>query len=100
MASTTGYDDIPIISKLPSGQAATKLREVGEIDTAEILESAEKEIPQTYGTWALISDKPWQHTAHTLGYLAPALPNSRDLPIQSASNIVPDLTLKGDRPSV
>jgi hypothetical protein len=97
MSLSPWFNDLPVIGKLPPTQAADKLREVGEIDTAEVLESAEKDVLQTYGAWTLLGDKPWQHTAHTLGYLAPAPPNSRDLPIQSVSNIAPDLTLKSDR---
>jgi hypothetical protein len=97
MDTTLWFDDLPVIGKLPPIEAANKLREVNEIDAAEALESVEKDSLQTYGSWTLLGDKPWQHTAHTLGYLAPIPPNSRDLPIQSASNIVPDLTLKGDR---
>lgn len=91
------FNDLPVLGKLPPAEAVAKLREIGEIDTAEVLKSAGEDLPQTCGAQSLLGDKPWQHTAHTLGYLAPAPPNSRDLPIQPASNIAPDLTLKSDR---
>ncbi|OUC16091.1 MAG: hypothetical protein B0A82_03695 [Alkalinema sp. CACIAM 70d] len=97
MNTALWFDDLPILGKLPPAEAAAKLREIGEIDAAEGLTSTEQQIPQTYGTWPLLGDKPWQHTAHTLGYLAPTPPNSRDLPIQSASNVASDFSLKGDR---
>lgn len=97
MNTALWFDDLPVLGKLPPAEAAAKLREIGEIDAAEVLTSAEKESPQTYGTWSLLGDKLYKHTAHTLGYLAPVPANSRDLPIQSASNIATDLTLKGDR---
>ena len=96
MNTISGFDNLPVLGKLPPAEAANKLCEVGEAVAAEVLESARQDIPQTYSAWSLLGDKPWQHTAHTLGYLAPAPPNSRDLPIQPASNITHDLTLKSD----
>ncbi|MBW4692300.1 MAG: hypothetical protein KME27_11090 [Lyngbya sp. HA4199-MV5] len=97
MNTALWFDDLPVLGKLPSAEAAAKLYEMGDNGAAEILESVEQEELETYGVRSFLGDKPWQHTAHTLGYLAPAPPNSRDLPILSASNIAPDFTLKSDR---
>jgi hypothetical protein len=41
-----------------------------------------------------LGPKPWQHTAHAFGYLAPAPPGSDLLPIEHAGNITPDETLR------
>jgi hypothetical protein len=97
MDTALWFDDLPVLGKLPLAEAAIKLREVGEIEDAEVLEAAEKNDPLTFGVCPFGGNKLYKHTAHTFGYLAPAPPNSRDLPIQSANNIIPDLTLKGDR---
>jgi hypothetical protein len=99
MDSMIWFDDIPIIGKLPASQATCKLREVGETNSAEIIESTGNDNSQTYA-WTHLCDKPWLHTAHTLGYLPPSLPNSHDLCICQASNIVPDQTLKNSRINV
>ncbi len=99
MDTALWFDDQPVLGHLPHLQAAAKLREIGDEVTAEVLEEdVDPNIANfsTRSSWPF-HDKPWQHTAHTLGYLAPAPPNSHDLPIQSASNIAPDLTLKSDR---
>jgi len=90
------FDDLPVLGKLPINQAVIKLQEIGELDTALPLKSIE-DAPTTFSTWSLLGDKPWQHTSHALGYLTPTPSNSRDLPIQAASDIAPDLALKGSR---
>ncbi|NJO50903.1 MAG: hypothetical protein HC840_17285, partial [Leptolyngbyaceae cyanobacterium RM2_2_4] len=97
MDTALWFDDLPVLGKLPLAEAAVKLSEMGEIEDAEVLEVAEKNDPLTFGVWPFWGNKLYKHTAHTFGYLAPAPPNSHDLPIQSANNIIPDLTLKGDR---
>jgi hypothetical protein len=87
---------------LPPEEAAAKLREVGDNKTAAALESSLIEPvrgPSTFGVRGLwpFQDKPWQHTAHAFGYLAPATPGNQPLPIQHAGNIVADVTLKNSR---
>ncbi|MBD1932047.1 MULTISPECIES: hypothetical protein [Cyanophyceae] len=59
MTSSLWFDNLPTLGQLAPGQAATKLRELGEIADAEVLESAEKDVPQTYAAWSLLGDKPW-----------------------------------------
>jgi hypothetical protein len=92
------FDDLPVIGKLPPEVAAAKLREVGENKVAHMLESAPPET-RTFGIRALwpFQDKPWQHTAHAFGYLAPAAPGNTNLPIHHAGNIAADPTLKNSR---
>jgi len=45
-------------------------------------------------SWWPFQDRPWQHTAHAFGYLAPAPPGSAPLSIQHAGNIAADPSLK------
>lgn len=99
MDTAPWFDEQPVLGDLPHLQAAAKLREIGDEITAEALE---EEVDPNIANFSarsswLFQDKPWQHTSHTLGYLAPTPPNNRDLPIQPAGSITPDLALKGDR---
>lgn len=92
---------LPLIGRLPPSQVAAKLREIGEDQIADALAAVPRVAPTTYGvlSWLGISrDRAWLHTAHAIGYLAPA-PGTESglLSIRHASNIVPDETLKGAR---
>ena len=42
MSTTSWFDDIPVIGKLPPEQAIEKLREVGEDDVADMLEMTQE----------------------------------------------------------
>ncbi|MFZ2405016.1 MAG: hypothetical protein WAW41_07755 [Methylobacter sp.] len=96
MSTPTWFDDLPVVGKLSPEQAAAKLREVGEEEAATALEAAEETVTRTFGTekWWPFQDKPWQHTAHAFGYLAPASPGNAPLAIRHAGNIASDPTLK------
>jgi hypothetical protein len=93
------FDDLLVLGRLPADQAAAKLREVGEDDAAAALETAPEAEVRTFGTskWWPFQDKPWQHTAHAFGYLAPAAPGSSPLEIRHAGNVPADVTLKNSR---
>src|SRR5437868_13284383 len=102
MYTSNWFDDQPVIGKLPPEQAAAKLREVGENEAADMLEVAldtQSKAFESRGrkSWWPFQDKPWQHTSHAFGYLAPSLPGSDPQPIHSISNISPDPTLKNAR---
>jgi hypothetical protein len=95
--NTSGwFDDTPVLGKLPPDQAVAKLRELGEDEAAESLEIAHAGIPRAFGKSAFwhSQDKPWQHTAHAFGYIAPAAPSNDPLPIRHAGNIAADPSLK------
>jgi hypothetical protein len=102
-SSQTWFDDLPVLGKLPPEQAAAKLRELGDEETATTLETAKEITTRSTGTfksprsWWPFGDKPWQHTAHAFGHLAPAPLDSGPLPIRHAGNIAPDPTLKNSR---
>jgi hypothetical protein len=102
-------DEIPVIGRMSLAEAEAKLRAVGETDIAEALLEGEAESPYEALTmpagdkspWGKLrkqlGPRPWQHTAHAFGYLAPAAPGSDLLPIHHAGNIAPDETLRNDR---
>jgi hypothetical protein len=101
MSTAKWFDDLPVIGKLPPAEAAAKLRELGD-HAATALAPEPFEVmrgPVDFGVRGLwpFQDKPWQHTAHAFGYLAPAAPGNQPLPIQHAGNIPPDTTLKNSR---
>ncbi len=97
----TWFDD-PVLGRLPPHDAAAKLREVGENEAADLLEesehvpSFESKGPGRRGWWPF-QDKPWQHTSHAFGYLAPAAPGSHPWPIAAIGNIPADPRLKHAR---
>ena len=102
MDTSTWFDDLPVLGNMPPEEAAVKLREMGEEETAATLETAKEAPTQTFKSWKPKSwwpfqDKPWQHTAHTFGYLAPVLPGSDLLAIRHVENIPADLHLRGAR---
>lgn len=100
MVTLNRFEDLPVIGKMQPGKAAAKLREVGENDAAAALEAGLAQSVESFRGPAKLwpfQDKPWQHTAHAFGYLAPVPPGSSLQPIQHAGNITPDTFLKGAR---
>jgi hypothetical protein len=95
---------LPVLGTLPPAEAAAKLREVGEDDLADAVDAASQAAPATYGVLSRIGiggDRAWLHTAHAVGFLAPApRPGSGLLPIRHAASITPDHGLKGGRVKV
>jgi hypothetical protein len=66
---------LPVLGSLPPAEAAVKLREVGEDDLADAVDAAPQAAPETYGVLSRIGiggDRAWLHTAHAVGFLAPA----------------------------
>ncbi len=102
MDTSNWFDNIPVLGKLSPEEAAAKLHEVGEDEAAEMLEMAQDSQAKSFEirgrkTWWPFQDKPWQHTAHTFGYLAPAIPAMNLQPIQFVGNIPADPSLKHAR---
>jgi hypothetical protein len=101
MADADWLARLPVIGNLPPDVAAAKLREVGEDEIAQALEEAPEAVPATYGAlsrFGIGQDRVWQHTAHAIGYLAPAGgPQAGLLEIQQAGNIASDEALRGSR---
>lgn len=100
MQKSSWFDTLPVIGSLPPLQAAEKLREVGEEAAARKLERAEGDEAHTFREvgrkrWWPFQDKPWQHTAHTFGYLAPIRTGSDEQPIHHIESIAADTNLRG-----
>src|SRR2546430_1413780 len=68
--SAQPFADLPVIGALPHDAAAAKLREVGEDAAADAVERASPP-PETMraGGWWPFSNRAWQHTAHSIGFL-------------------------------
>jgi len=85
------FDDIPVLAKLPRGEAAAKLREMGDTETAELLER--KGIMAPRGL-----PRPWQHTSHAFGHIPLLdLNSTQPVDITHAGSMPPDDRLKGSR---
>src|SRR5437899_759595 len=101
MADSNWLARLPVIGSLPPGEAAAKLREAGEDELADTLAAAGDAAPSTFGVLSRLGigrDRAWLHTAHAVGYLAPAPgPGSGLLPIRHAASISPDDGLSGAR---
>ncbi|HEY4678166.1 MAG TPA: hypothetical protein VIJ01_13430 [Candidatus Angelobacter sp.] len=103
MSLSLWFDGVPVLGKLPPIQAAAKLREIGDKETAEVIESSEIDVVRSsvIGGWLESlwpsNEKPWRHTSHTFGYLGPSAPGGNFIPIHHAGNIVPDITLRNKR---
>src|SRR6266566_575602 len=103
METSSWFDDVPVIGKLPPEEAAPVLREVGEFDTADRLEMQQGATSQTFGdlgtrkNFWLFQDKPWQHTAHTFGYLVAEPSGGEIWPIRPVDSITAHSHLKQTR---
>ncbi len=95
MADVEWFHDLHIIGYLSPEQALDKLSEIG----FEYEEASRGDLvtPQTYSAQFFTGNKPWQHTAHAIGYLSPVSSSSNDVSIQSSSSIKPSQNLKGSR---
>jgi hypothetical protein len=120
MSTTDWFDDMPVAGKMSKEEMAAKLREMGDEEIAAAMEaelgeekdteetevgmmsapSAESMAPRGMAPAPrarLFGPRPWQYTAHTFGYLAPAAPGDALLPIRQAGNIEADVSLKNSR---
>ncbi len=104
MADRNWLAQLPVIGTMPPGEAAAKLREVGEDELADDLAAAGEAAPVSFGVLPRLGigrDRAWLHTAHTVGYLAPvAGAGSGLLPVRHAASIAADESLRGARVKV
>jgi hypothetical protein len=61
--------NLPVIGAMSHSEAAAKLRQLGEYETAEALERAAPPSQMSAADWWPFGDKAWQHTAHAIGFL-------------------------------
>jgi hypothetical protein len=85
------FDHLPVLSNLPPKEAAAKLRDVGEIEAADLLETGQREPSQVFGLREHLGEvfklKPYQHAGQTLGYIASTYSSLEMHPIEDISRI-------------
>jgi hypothetical protein len=96
MAYSEWFEDVPVVGKLPTSAAVSKLREIGEDETVSELETQKDQPQPALGLNLPFLDRPWLHTAHTFGFI-PAGPSKPSVDIQHASEIQPDESLRHSR---
>jgi hypothetical protein len=100
------FADLPVIARLPPEAALARLEAMGEpLEKAEDVEAPiafETRRPRSLRDWLTGGPRPWQHTAHTIGFLpAAAVPGADGLlAINGVGETPPDPTLKNARVSV
>ena len=100
LRATDALDDTPVLGRMAPQAAAAKLRELGEDAAATAIESAAAAATPEAASFGIFDRiwpgevKPWQHTAHAFGYLAPASPGQDALPIRHAGEVAADSSLK------
>src|SRR3990172_3175437 len=102
MTRSHPFQDTPVIGALAPAEAAARLRELGDMKTASALEPTDDTKSPTAALGGVRSfwpfnDKPWQHTAHAFGYLAPAAIGTATLPIRQVGEVAADESLRGQR---
>ncbi len=99
MPTENWFDDIPVIGNLSPEEAAAKLLEVGEEETAKSLTAPRKKVTTTPTDFGLpedllpFLDKPWLYTQHIFGYVNPSNSEGTELLIEDACEIEADTTL-------
>lgn len=102
MVKSQEFDDLPVLGDMAPELAIAKLRELGEDEVANVLEST----PRTRGAFDGLANMfsflgltppAWVHTAHAFGYLAPGSSEGGMLPIRHAGNMNGDPQLKNSR---
>lgn len=101
VTDNTWFDDLPVLGALSPDEAMAKLRELGEYEFANQIEDKLRDASisvDAFGSISLLSEKAWQHTEHTFGYIQPAPARQTEpTPIQHAGNIIADESLKNSR---
>lgn len=102
MTTSQEFDDLRVLGDMPPEQAIAKLREIGEDEVANTLESAPRRrgpLDSLANMFSLLRLTPpaWVNTAHAFGYLAPASAEGGMLPIRHAGNMNGDPQLKNSR---
>ena len=100
MNAATWFEDVPVIGAMEWEEAAVRLRAAGEEEAAAALDAAEQK-GVSYGRrrrWPW-EPKPWQHTAHAYGYLAPDAEPGEDglLPLSFPGRHIADASLRNSR---
>jgi len=115
MDTPAWFDDLPVLGEFSRKEAIAALKDAGDDETVTILEVAAALDPSQYGssssfgdhtsprtdrtsTWWPFSDKPWQYTSHTYGYLASSTKSGQAvLPIRPLSTVHANPKLRNTR---
>jgi Lon protease-like protein len=71
------FDDVPVLGAQSPDETIGQLRDIGEDEVADMLQASQNTQPSSaFGLrdWFLAANKPYMHTAHAFGYLAPIQP--------------------------
>jgi hypothetical protein len=100
MKTPAWFDDLSVIGNLPIDTAIIKLREIGEEEAALQLDKMQKKIVRSSELgaqkWPFL-DKPWQHTSHVYGYIAPIVSYHGSQAISAIDVISPNESLRDTR---
>jgi hypothetical protein len=92
------FKDIKVIGEYTPERVASKLQQMGDPDTANKFMELANTSQAEEGLFGSRPLQPWEHTAHQYGYIPLRSSEATALqPIQSASAIEPDKTLKNSR---
>jgi hypothetical protein len=96
MSAPLWFDDLPVIGAMSDAEAIKRLDELGETELAAAKKQSLQRSPQAK-SWALWAPRPWEHTSHAFGYLAPGLSPQAPASIQHAGSIEAEAGLKNAR---
>jgi hypothetical protein len=95
------FEDVEVIGQLAPSAVASKLQEMGDLDTADEIIQSISDRPGTVRLFGWGAPKPWQHTTHQFGYIGFLAPGSTGpQSIQYPGAIAADPTLKNHRVNI
>lgn len=100
--TSSWFEDTPVIGRLSRESAVLKLRELGEIEEADVTEAWLARSPGSERAlslsipWPGRDPKAYEHTAHAFGHI-PVGREGDDVEINQAGSIAADASLKGRR---
>jgi hypothetical protein len=97
MSDLIWFDDLPVIGRLPVQEAERRLQELEAPTLKQDSRGATLGAGPSHRFWNPFAAKPWQHTAHSFGYLAPSSKSSASLEIRNAGTIESDSSLRNSR---
>jgi hypothetical protein len=102
MTTNDQFSDTPVIGKMRVEDAAAKLRELEDDESANHLLRASAANQEVFGIrdWLGWETPGWAHTAHAFGYIAPVGVITRPQSIEPAANVAADQSLKNAKVNV
>jgi hypothetical protein len=102
MRNSDWFEDLPVIAQLPDDELAKKLEELGDIETAALLQTENQNYyddnEKSFSILDSIFGVPaWKHAAHTFGFIAPLSDSQKSISIKHVSEINAAAELKNSR---